>query len=99
MIPKEPGIYKLGDYFQWVYFNTNSKRYDTLRSSQVVKVVGESQRNHAIESNDLGSFYDKISVADNTLQSTATNQWLKTAVNVFILLVLGLSVYFIFKKK
>lgn len=99
MIPKEPGIYKLGDYFQWVYFNTNSKRYDTLRSSQVVKVVGESQRNQAIESNDLGSFYDKISVADNTLQSTATNQWKKTAVNVFILLVLGLSVYFIFKKK
>jgi hypothetical protein len=99
MIPKEPGIFKLGDYFQWVYFNTIKKQYDTLKSKQVVQVVGESQKNQAIESNDLGSFYDKISVADNKLQSTTANPWLKTALNVFILLMLVVSTFLIFKKK
>ena len=54
MIPKEPGVYKLGDYFQWIYFNPNTNRYDTLKSTQVVKVIGDSQRNQSIESNDLG---------------------------------------------
>jgi hypothetical protein len=98
MIPKEPGIYKLGDYFQWVYFNINTKRYDTLRSQQVVQVIGESQKNQAIESNDLGSFYDKISLADNTLQSTSTNQWVKTGFNIFILLMLALSVFLFLRK-
>lgn len=99
MIPKEPSIFKLGDYFQWVYFNTIKKKYDTLKSKQVVQVVGESQKNQAIESNDLGSFYDKISVADNKLQSTTANPWLKTALNVFILLMLVVSTFLIFKKK
>jgi len=64
-----------------------------------VQVIGESQKNQAIESNDLGSFYDKISVADNKLQSTTANPWLKTALNVFILLMLVVSTFLIFKKK
>ncbi len=45
MIPKEPGTYKLGDYFQWVFFNPESKKYDTLKSQQVVTVAGESYKN------------------------------------------------------
>ena len=32
MIPKEPGEYRLGDYFQWVYFNPKLVKYDTLKS-------------------------------------------------------------------
>jgi len=59
MIPKEPGNYKLGDYFQWIFFNPQTKKYDTLRSHQVVNVTGESFKNQAIGSNDLGSFYDQ----------------------------------------
>ena len=98
MIPKEPGTYDLGDYFQWVFFNPNSKKYDTLRSTQVVNVIGESQRNQAIESNDTGSFYDRIGTTDNTLQSSMTSDWIKMAVNIFILLVLGASAYLVFKK-
>ncbi len=99
MIPKEPGVYKLSDYFQWVYFNTSTKKYDTLKSKQVVHVIGESQKNQAIESNDLGSFYDKISITDNTLQVVNSNRWIKTTINIFILLMLGLSAFLIFKKK
>ena len=98
MIPKEPGTYSIGDYFQWIFFNPNSKKYDTLRSTQVVNVSGESQRNQAIESTDTGSFYDRISTTDNTLQSSITSDWIKMGLNIFILLMLGASAYLVFKK-
>ncbi|MBK5277471.1 MAG: BatD family protein [Bacteroidia bacterium] len=98
MIPKEPGVYHLRDYFQWVFFNPNSKKYDTLRSSQVVDVIGESQLNQAIESNDTGSFYDRIGTTNNTLQSSLTGQWVKMGVNIFVLLMLGATAFLVFKK-
>lgn len=93
MIPKEPGSYNLGDYFQWVFFNPSSKKYDTLRSRQVVTVSGESRKNHAIESTDLGSFYDQIASADNTVMSARQTGWMKIGANVLVALVLGFSVF------
>jgi BatD DUF11 like domain len=98
MIPKEPGTYHLGDYFQWVFFNPTSKKYDTLRSNQQVNVIGESQRNQEIESTDVGSFYDRMGTTDNTLQSSFTSDWIKMGLNIFILLMLGVSAYLVFKK-
>ena len=99
MIPKEPGTYKLGDYFRWVYFNPELKRYDTLKSQQVVTVAGESFKNQAIGSNDLGSFYDRIDATDNTLRAMSNNRWMKLTLNIFIVLVLGATVYFLLKSK
>jgi hypothetical protein len=98
MIPKEPGNYKLKDYFQWVFFNPNTKKYDTLMSKQELNVSGESQRNQAIESNDPGSFYDRIDSADNKLQLVSRNNWIKISVNIFILLTLAASAFLVFKK-
>jgi hypothetical protein len=98
MIPKEPGKFKLGDYFHWVFFNPKEKKYDTLRSKLTVFVKGESKQNEGIQSNDLGSFYDKIDAADNTLQKTAGLEWLKWVFGSFILVVLGASVYLVVRK-
>lgn len=98
LIPKEPGEYNLGNYFNWVFFNPKTNRYDTLQSRQVVHVSGESLQNQAIESKDTGSFYDRISLADNTLSSTLEEHWIKMAANIFILLMLGASVFMVFKK-
>lgn len=98
MIPKEPGKYDMGDYFQWVFFNPSTKKYDTLKSAQVITVTGESQTNSAIESNDNGSFYDLMNSADNTLHSSAKSDWVKITLNLFILLALGGSAYLVFKK-
>jgi BatD DUF11 like domain len=98
MIPKEPGKYKLADYFQWVFFNPKISKYDTLRSQLTLYVTGESKKNEAILSNDLGNFYDKIGATDNTLQAIADRRWQKWAFNGFIFVVLGASVYLVFKK-
>lgn len=98
LIPKEPGIYNLGDYFTWVFFNPKLNKYDTLQSKYTVSVTGESQRNQSIESKDSGSFYDRINVADSTLHSSIEGNWMKIGANLFILLMLGASVFLIFKK-
>ena len=98
MIPKEPGTYKLGDYFQWVFFNPESKKYDTLKSEQIVTVDGESFKNQSIGSNDLGSFYDRIDAADNSLRTISDSRWLKISINIFIVVILGATLFFLFKK-
>lgn len=98
MIPKEPGQYKLGNYIQWVFFNTTSKKYDTLKSKIILNVSGESKKNEAIQSNDLGTFYDKMDVADNTLTTASDTNWLKWIFNIFILLMLSSSAYLVLKK-
>ncbi|HYG03376.1 MAG TPA: BatD family protein [Chryseosolibacter sp.] len=98
MIPKEPGTYDLGDYFQLVYFNPGKASYDTLKSKLTVYVTGESRKNEAIQSNDLGNFYDKIETADNSLMLVQDMNWQKIAFNVFMLVVLSASVYLVIKK-
>jgi len=98
LIPKEPGTYKLKDYIRWVFFNTSTKKYDTLKSALTIKVSGESKKNEAIRSNDLGTFYDKIESTDNSLRVIANNGWQKWTFNIFILLMLSASAYFVFKK-
>ena len=98
MIPKEPGEYNLGNYFQWVYFNPKMGKYDTLKSKITVYVTGESKKNEAIQSNDLGNFYDRISVSENTLKTIEHMQWQKWTFNCFVLVMLGASAYLVFKK-
>ena len=98
MIPKEPGKYKLGDYFHWVFFNPRIGKYDTLRSQLTLYVTGESKKNEAILSNDLGNFYDRIGSTDNTLRTIEDRRWQKWAFNGFIFMVLGASVFLVFKK-
>jgi hypothetical protein len=98
MIPKEPGKYKLADYFQWIFFNPREKKYDTLKSKLVVNVTGESKKNEAIQASDLGNFYDKIETTDNTLQTVKNNRWQRWAFNGFILVMLSASVYLVLRK-
>jgi hypothetical protein len=98
LIPKEPGQYELGKYFQWVFFNPEKKKYDTLRSKLTAYVTGESKKNEAISSNDAGAFYDKIETSDNSIRTMEDTGWINTAFSVFTLIVLGASVYMVFKK-
>ncbi len=98
MIPKEPGTYNLANYFTWVFFNPNTKKYDTLQSKYTVNVKGESQKNQFIESTSLGSFYDRIDATGNTIRSSSTHDWTKIGFNIFIVLMLGASAYLIFRK-
>lgn len=98
LIPKEPGVYDLGKYFSWVFFNPRTARYDTLKSELSINVVGESLKNDVIQANDLGNFYNRIGLGNNQLKKIGQPTWFNLGVNAFILLLLGASVFIIFKK-
>jgi len=98
IIPKEPGKYKLSDYFQWIFFNPRNGKYDTLKSQLTVNVTGESKKNEAILASDVGNFYDKIELADNTLRTVTDESWRSWAFNGFILVMLGASAYLVLRK-
>lgn len=98
LIPKEPGTFKLGDYFIWPFFNPKTKKYDTLRSKYTVMVKGESQKNQSIESTSLGSFYDRIDATDNTIQDSNAYDWAKISFNIFIVVMLLASAYLVLRK-
>ncbi|MEK6476354.1 BatD family protein [Catalinimonas sp. 4WD22] len=97
-VPNEPGEYQLGNYFNWVFFNTSTERYDTLRSEIAIKVSGKSRKNDYISSQDVGTFYDAASRADNRLRSLDNDGWLQLLANMLILGMLVLTVVIVFKK-
>jgi hypothetical protein len=97
-IPNEPGEYKLGDYFQWVYFNLDEDNYDTLRAYASVKVFGESKKNQEILSSDVGTFYDRIDSENNTLVANSSLQQNKIWINLIILVMIIAVAFFIFRK-
>ncbi len=98
IIPNEPGKYDLGEYFNWVFFNPATEKYDTLLSDVTIEVTGESKRNEQIQSNDLGTFYDLIEIESNRITAYHKDRWIKTFANLFILIMLGASFYYVFKK-
>lgn len=98
LIPKEPGTYELGKYFNWVFFNPKKEKYDTLSSHLSAYVTGESRQNEAIQSTDPGTFYDRMENTANTIQAVELGEWQKTAFNAFILVMLGASVYLVARK-
>jgi len=98
IVPKEPGDYNLGDYFEWIYFNTVKNRYDTLRSKIKLHVDGESKKNQTIQSNDLGSFYDRIDIVDNDLRPMSAKSWVNNTIYGFVALIFFSTLFLIFIK-
>ncbi len=97
-IPNEPGVYQLGDYFSWIYFNTVIEEYDTLVSTISLRVTGESRKNERILSNDLGPFYDRIEFEDNALQKRNRSPFVNIFANSIILIMLAGAGFIAFRK-
>ncbi len=97
-IPNEPGEFELGDQISLIYFDPYEEKYDTLKSNIKVIVTGESKKNVSISSNDLGSFYNMIDIENNKLESINKKGIVKLIGNIFILMMIGLTLFFIFRK-
>ncbi len=97
-IPNEPGRFNLGEYISLVYFDPEKEKYDTLKSKYSVFTTGESKKNVAISSNDLGSFYDIIDIESNDLVKLGNAGFIRLLANILILALLGISVFLLIKK-
>lgn len=81
IVAKKPGKYPLKDLFYLVYFNTETQKYDTLRSQLTLEVSGKAIENISIEDNELQK---KINNADEQLSIVGYNRQIKTIALVFL---------------
>ena len=96
--PREPGIYRFDEMFNWIFFNPKTARYDTLASELVLRVTGEPILEEGTTVAETGLFYDRIAEEDNTLRSRGASLPWELFGNVLILALLGFTAYLVFKK-
>jgi len=99
IIPDEPGNYNMKDFFEWIYFNVKTEKYDTLASNARFNVVGESAKNSAIQSSDLGSYYDRIPFEDTTLSEIKEPFDVNLLIQILTLAILGFTIYKYYNRK
>ncbi len=96
--PKEPGDFKLSNFFKWTYFNAVNGRFDTLTSLLSLKVRGESLKNNYISVNNPEDFYNRINTDSNTVRLFVKDNDIKLWVNMFILSMLVVTAVLVLKK-
>ena len=92
IIPKRAGNFALDKYFQWVYFNTNTEKYDTLKSKIILGVSGQT-----IQTADTPTagrtVYDGLENEDSSKEQNNFTKILKDEANILIVIMLIGMIY------
>jgi hypothetical protein len=99
IVPKEPGTHVLRKYFEWIYFDTKTQKYDTLSSSIVVNVSGESQKNADISMNKLGPLYKNMMRESSRMRDTRIEEWMQLLSNILLVCMLLTTLALLFIKR
>ena len=98
IIPEEPGEYNMRNYFEWIYFDISMQKYDTLVSNAHFVVTGESAKNTAIKSSDLGDYYERIPFEDTSLYKIKEPFDIYLWIQLITFVALAFSIYNYFSK-
>ena len=98
IIPKRAGNFALGEYFQWIYFNTNTEKYDTLKSKVILGVTGQT-----IQTADTPTagrtVYDGLEDEDSSKEQNNFTKILKDEANILIVIMLVGMIYIFLPNK
>jgi len=92
IIPKRAGNFALDKYFQWIYFNTNTEKYDTLKSTITLGVSGQTIET-ADTPTDRISVYAGLENVDSSIEGNNFTKILKDQANIFIVIMLVGMIY------
>lgn len=114
MVPHQNGDIALANYLQWIYFDPQTARYDTLRpqvrlhvGGKLVPVVGNESLPAGVSATSAespeaasadNSFYAGIESMDSTQQPISISVLVRSVANVLIVLMLVGMVFVFFKK-
>ena len=110
IVPRQNGLIRFADLFQWIYFDPQRARYDTLRPQRRVQVGGAGAVATAETSVPVGasavsegaasgrSLYAGIDSLDSTHQAINIPVLVRAVANVLIVLML-LGMIFVFFKR
>ncbi|WP_158561346.1 BatD family protein [Emticicia sp. C21] len=98
VVPKDSGQQALDKYFYWVYFNTKSKTYDTLKSKLKIKILGKAIADKESDtSEDIFAGIDKL---DTSVIQTNYQEVVKNISNLLIIcMIMGCIYLFTWKRR
>jgi hypothetical protein len=97
VVPRQDGKFPLGRYFQWVYFDPVTARYDTLVATKTLAVQGEDYRLGNISLNGSLHLYDNIEKLDSSRESIDFKKVLRNITNGVVLLLL-IAMIWVYRK-
>lgn len=92
IIPKRAGNFALDKYFQWIYFNTNTEKYDTLKSKIILGVTGQTIET-ADAPTEATTVYDGLENEDSSKEQNNFTKILKDEANILIVIMLVGIIY------
>lgn len=113
VVPHQNGVISLANRFQWIYFDPQTARYDTLRprlalrvgGKELAGVVSSSSVDGSVTTSETGSakssgdsLYAGIEAMDSTSQPISIPALIRAIANVLIVMML-LGMIFVFLKK
>ena len=93
IIPEQAGKFALANYFNWIYFNVDKARFDTLRSKLVLTVKGQPRDRKLDTSLEKGGIYESIELQDSL--EVQWNRWVnwRQLVNFVLIIMFGFIVF------
>jgi hypothetical protein len=114
IVPHQNGTVSLANHFQWIYFDPQNARYDTLRPRMQLHVGGKGPgavvrtgllsgsaiaNGEAVPTASVGnSIYAGIETMDSARQSISISALIRSVANVLITLMLFGMVYVLVRK-
>ena len=107
IVPHQNGVVSLANRLEWIYFDLQTGRYDTLRPRLTLRVGGAVTHNAESESALAGTqeaasagnaFYAGIDQLDSTRQSVRLPVLIRSIANVLIVAMLLGMVFILIKK-
>ena len=97
LIPKRSGVFELGQIFELIFFNTNTEKYDTLRSNMTVQVSGQALAQTGVVDKSPASFYEIINESDSKYTDIDYQLIIKNITN-FLIVAMLLGMIYVFRK-
>ncbi|WP_229254337.1 BatD family protein [Dyadobacter sp. NIV53] len=98
VVPRRDGTFPLSRYFQWVYFNPVTTKYDTLRSSKKLQVKGEDYKLGNLSMSGSLGLYDNLDGLDTTKQRFNYKSVFKEITNIIVIILL-ITMIWVFRKQ
>jgi BatD DUF11 like domain len=92
IIPKRAGNFVFDKYFKWIFFNTKTEQYDTLKSKAILGVEGATITTSETPS-AITSVYDGIEKTDSSEEASNLVRILKDEANILIVIMLVGMIY------
>lgn len=97
VVPRKDGEFPLGRYFQWIYFDIEKQKYDTLRSAASLDVRGDDYKLANLSLSGASGLYDNLENLDSSSERIDYKKIVKDLTNIVIVVLLCTMIW-VFRK-